>query len=120
MLFRSIEDYTMSISQNPNYAYAYFGRADMYTLKGKHELAIQDYEKVIELDTVPGNNSCAHYAFLQLGFKDKAIDFLNKVIEQDKENAGNYYDPALWTGRQMRTIPSCDSTLTSPSSVNTQ
>ena len=102
----AIEDYTMSISQNPKYAYAYFGRADMYTLKGQHELAMQDYKKVIELDTVPSNNSCAHYAFLQLGFKDKAIDFLNKVIEQDKENAGNYYDAACLYARMKDTSKS--------------
>ena len=95
----AIDDYTMSITQNPNYAYAYLGRADMYSLKGNNDLAKDDYKKVIELDTVPINNSCAHYAFLQLGFKDKAIDFLNRVIKQDQENAGNYYDAACLYAR---------------------
>ena len=90
----AIEDYTMAIALNPGYAYAYLGRADMYQLKGEELPAKRDYEKVIELDTVPSNESCAQYAFLELGEKEKAIDYMERVIANDSVHPGNYYDAA--------------------------
>ncbi|HJB43329.1 MAG TPA: tetratricopeptide repeat protein, partial [Candidatus Coprenecus merdipullorum] len=48
---------------------------------------------------VPGSNSCAQYAWLGLGQKDKAVDFMNKVIENDPDDAGNYYDAACLYSR---------------------
>ena len=71
----------------------------MYLAKGNELMAVADYQKVIELDTVPENSSCAQYAFLQLGQKEEAIDFMDKVIAQDVENAGNYYDAACLYSR---------------------
>lgn len=53
----AIEDYTMAIVLQPDYAYAYLGRGDMYALKGDKKSAEADYKKVIELDTIPGNSS---------------------------------------------------------------
>lgn len=90
----AIEDYSMSIVLEPRYAYAYLGRADMYRAKGEKELSIADYKKVIELDTIPGNSSCAQYAYMELGNNERAIDFMNRIIEADSLNAGNYYDAA--------------------------
>lgn len=95
----AIEDYTMAIALAPQYAYAYLGRADMYKLKGENYLSDKDYKKVIELDTVPENNSCAQYAFLALGENEKAIDYMNRIIEADSLNAGNYYDAACLHSR---------------------
>lgn len=95
----AIEDYTISIALDPTNAYSYLGRGDMYHAKGNELMAIADYQKVIELDTVPENSSCAQYAFLQLGQKEEAIDFMDKVIAQDEENAGNYYDAACLYAR---------------------
>lgn len=90
----AIEDYSMAIALVPDYAYSYLGRADMYLEKGEKELAMADYQKVVELDTVPNSNSCAPYAFLALTQKEEAIAFMDKMIESDIENAGNYYDKA--------------------------
>ena len=41
---------------------------------GRHDEAIIAYQKVVELDTVPNNESCAMYALLALDRKDDAID----------------------------------------------
>ena len=90
----AIEDYIMAITLNPDYAYAHFGLGDMYTRKGETEKAKAEYEKVLSLDTIPNDNSCAMYAYLALGRKEEAIDFLNKMIEADTLDAGNYYDAA--------------------------
>lgn len=95
----AIEDYTMAIALDPDHAYPYLRRGDMYLAKGQKELAMADYRKVVEIDTVPGNSSRAQYAFLGLGQKEKAIDFMNRIIEQDKENKDNYYDKACLYSR---------------------
>ena len=78
----AIEDYTMAIVLQPDYAYAYLGRGDMYALKGDKKSAEADYKKVIELDTIPGNSSCTQYAYLELGQKEKAVEFMNNVMEK--------------------------------------
>ena len=95
----AIEDYSMAIALEPQYAYAFLGRADMYRLKGEKDLAKQDYMKVIELDIVPSNVSCAQYAFLELGEKEKSIDYMDRVIANDSINPGNYYDAACLYSR---------------------
>ena len=91
----AIEDYTMSITLEPRYAYAYCGRGRFYEEQGKKELAKADFEKVIEIDTVPDpGSSCAHYAFYYLGKKDKAIEFMDSLIAKNDDRAGSYYDAA--------------------------
>lgn len=98
----AINDYSMSIALEPTYAYAYLGRADMYKAKGEKELSIADYKKVIELDSIPGNSSCAQYAYIELGENENAIDFMNRIIETDSTDAGNYYDAACLYARMGR------------------
>lgn len=95
----AIEDYTMAIVLQPDYAYAYLGRGDMYELKGDTVSATADYKKVIEIDTIPNNGSCAQYAYWGLGQKDKAIEFMDKVIANEPDDAGNYYDAACLHSR---------------------
>lgn len=95
----AIEDYTMSIVLKPNYTYAYLLRADIYALKGDTELSKKDYEMVIKLDTVPSFNSCTHFAYQSIGEKEKAIDFINRIIELDTTYAVSYYDLACLYSR---------------------
>ena len=58
----AIEDYTMAVSLEPADVSAYMLRGDMYLQKGDTLLARADYEKVIQLDTVPDVGSRAFYA----------------------------------------------------------
>lgn len=95
----AIEDYDMSIMLNPDYAYAYLGKGDMLLRKGQTEGAMEAYRKVIELDTVPNTSSCAMYAYLALGEKEKAVDFMERVIANDSTDCGNYYDGACFYSR---------------------
>lgn len=95
----AIEDYDMSIMLNPNYAYAYLGKGDMLLRKGQTDGAMEAYRKVIELDTVPNTSSCAMYAYLALGEKEKAVDFMERVIANDSTDCGNYYDGACFYSR---------------------
>jgi tetratricopeptide (TPR) repeat protein len=95
----ALEDYDMAITLNPNYAYAYLGKADLLLRLGRDELAMDCYRKVVELDTIPDNSSCAMYAYLALNEKEKGIDYMNRVIAQDPTYAGNYYDAACLYSR---------------------
>lgn len=60
---------------------------------------MEAYRKVIELDTVPNTSSCAMYAYLALGDKEKAVDFMERVIANDSTDCGNYYDGACFYSR---------------------
>lgn len=95
----ALNDYDMAIMLMPEYAYAYLGKGDMLEKLGRHDEAITAYQKVVEIDTVPNNESCAMYALLVLGKNDEAISFMNKVIENDSIDPGNYYDAACFTCR---------------------
>lgn len=95
----AIEDYDMSIMLNPDYAYAYLGKGDMLLRKGQTDGATEAYRRVIELDTVPSTSSCAMYAYLALGEKEKAVDFMERVIANDSTDCGNYYDGACFYSR---------------------
>lgn len=92
----AIEDYTMAIALDPEYAYSYIGRGRDYEIQGDKAAAIADYKKVIELDTVPQQGSCAHYAYLFMGDKAKAIDFMQRYLNNPDEDDsdGGYYDAA--------------------------
>lgn len=95
----AIEDYTTAIALQPDCLPAYAGRGDMYTLKKDRKSAEADYRKVVELDTVPSYSSYAQYAYLALGQKEKAVEFMNDVIAQDSTSAGDYYDAACLYSR---------------------
>ena len=95
----AIEDYSIAIIQKPDYAYAYLGRADMYRMKGETEKAMADYHKVIELDSIHNEHACAQFAYMELGYKDKAMEFMQKVIEAVPDNYGVYYDAACLYSR---------------------
>ena len=95
----ALKDYDMAIMLMPEYAYAYLGKGDMLKKLGRHDEAIAAYQKVVELDTVPNNGSCAMYALLALNRRDDAVAFMNKVIANDSIAPGNYYDAACFTCR---------------------
>ncbi len=95
----ALSDYDMAIMLDPTYAYAYLGKGDMLMRKGDNDKALETYRKVVELDTIPNNQSCAMYALLALGEKERAIDFMQQIIANDPTDCGNYYDGACFYSR---------------------
>lgn len=88
----AIEDYTMSVTLEPDFARGYMCRGSLYMLKGDNKLADEDFKKVIRLDSIPEEADCSYYAYYYLGDKNKAIEILNKVMEKD--SLENYYSAA--------------------------
>lgn len=88
----AIEDYTMTITFIPQYAYAYMNRGVLYNLKGERQKARQDFEEALRLDTVERPYTCAPFAYLYLGNKEKAIETLDSMLADDREE--NLYDAA--------------------------
>ena len=95
----ALKDYDMAIMLMPEYAYAYLGKGDMLEKLGRHDEAQIAYQKVVDIDTVPNNESCAMYALLALNRKNDAIVFMDKVIVNDSIDPGNYYDAACFYSR---------------------
>ena len=90
----ALEDYSIALTLEPHeYPYAYLNRGIIYNLQGIKEKAVKDLERVVELDTVPGDNSCKQYAYYYLGKKEKAIEWLEVILSQN-DNKGNNYDAA--------------------------
>ena len=99
MVDDAIEDYTMAVTLDSTYYYAYLGRADQYMKKGMKELALSDYKKVIELDTIPTTSSCAFYAFLAIDEKEKGIAYLDSCLNKFPDDEGTYYDACCFYSR---------------------
>lgn len=59
-----------------------------------------DFNKIIEIDTIP-ENSCRQHALMYMGKYDEAIEWNNKILER-APNAGNYYDAACLYARMNR------------------
>lgn len=56
-----------------------------------------DFNKIIEIDTIP-ENSCRQYALMYMGSFDEAIEWNQKILDNSPD-AGNYYDAACLFSR---------------------
>lgn len=74
-------------------------RADMLLARGDTLAALADYEKVLEIDTVPEANSFRQYALLGLGRVEDAVIWMEKIIREDPANFTIYYDKARLCSR---------------------
>lgn len=95
----ALSDMEKSLLLQPDELSVLLTKADILTLKGETDKAMDTYRQITELDSIPTDDSRAMYAWLALGEKDKAIDFMNQVIETDTLNEGNYYDAACLYAR---------------------
>lgn len=98
----AIEDYTMSITLDPEYTYAYQSRAEIYSKQGRKSLADADNKKIIELEPDPDSYEVSHYAYHALGNDAKAIEIVEAIIARDTTDAGSYYDAACLYSRMNR------------------
>jgi len=86
-----IEYYTKAIELDPEYAYFYFCRGNIYSDLGEYQIAINDYTKVTEFNPKNANAySNRGGAYVNLGQNQKAIGDCTKAIELDPKNSLAY------------------------------
>ena len=99
---KAMEDYNMGLEMTQDYPYLYLMRGELLVLEGKKTEADADFEMVIQKDTIADNGSCRQYALYFLGRDNEAEEWMNKIIEEDPGNYGNYYDQACLYSRMGR------------------
>ena len=99
---KAMEDYNMGLEMTQDYSYLYLMRGELLVLEGKKTEADADFEMVIQKDTIADNGSCRQYALYFLGRDNEAEEWMNKIIEEDPGNYGNYYDQACLYSRMGR------------------
>lgn len=91
---RAMEDYNTGIDLEKNFPPLYLRRGIEYTKQGNTELAKADYEMVLKIDTVAVYGSNRHYALHALGRDEEAIEWSDRVIENEPDEYEAIYDKA--------------------------
>lgn len=98
----ALEDYNMGIEMTDSYPYLYLMRGELLLMEGKKTEADADFEAVLQKDTVATDGSCRQYALHFLGRDKEAEEWMDKIIEDDPEDASHYYDRACLYSRMGR------------------
>lgn len=94
--------YEEGIDIDKEYPYIFLMRGQQYLKRGELEKANADFEKVIQLDTLAEDGSCRQYALHFLGRNDEAQEWMEKIISEDPDEAGHWYDQACLFSRMDR------------------
>ena len=97
----ALGDYNKGLLLDENNMALRMMRGRLYLLQKQDTIrANVDFNKVLELDTVP-ENSCRQYALMYMGRYDEAIEWNNRILET-APNANNYYDAACLYSRMNK------------------
>lgn len=96
------EDYDEGIAVDEDYPYIFLMRGTLYLEDGDVEKANLDFERVVAKDTVVESGSCRHYALNFLGKADEALQWMDKLVELDVDDPGNWYDKSCLLARMGR------------------
>jgi clan AA aspartic protease (TIGR02281 family) len=99
---RALEDYNMGLEMTEDYPYLYLMRGELLLQEGNKAEADADFETVIQKDTIADGASCRQYALHFLGRDKEAEEWMDKIIDSDPEDDGNYYDKACLYSRMGR------------------
>lgn len=99
---KAMEYYNQGIDLDKTYAYLFISRGDLLKERGDIDGAKADYEKVLEIDNDPDDGSCRQYALLGLGKDSEALEWMGKIIENNPNDNGVYYDKACLLARMGR------------------
>ena len=99
---KALADYNMGIDLTQDHPYLYLMRGELLLLEGEMSEAKADFEKVLQLDTLAESTSCRQYALHFLGRDKEAEEWMDRMIADDPEDCGNYYDQACLYARMGR------------------
>jgi clan AA aspartic protease (TIGR02281 family) len=95
----AMENYDAGLEIDQSYSYLFLMRGELRLKLGNRERAMEDFEMVVKLDTSLTDGSCRHYALHFLGKDDEAREWMDKLIAEDPDDSGNYYDKACLYSR---------------------
>ena len=98
----ALEEYNMGIEMDDDFPYLYLMRGELLLLDGNKAAADADFEAVLQKDTLAIDGSCRQYALHFLGRDKEAEEWMDKIIADDPEDAGHYYDRACLYSRMGR------------------
>lgn len=98
----ALEDYNLGIDIDPDYPYIFLERGLVLKKMRRFDEARADFETAVTKDTVATDGSCTHYALHELGRDEEALAWMQKIIDEDPSDAGNWYDYACLYGRMNR------------------
>lgn len=98
----ALEDYNLGIDIDPDYPYIFLERGLVLKKMGRLDEARADFETAVAKDTVATDGSSTHYALHELGRDKEALAWMQKIIDKDPSDAGNWYDYACLYGRMNR------------------
>ena len=87
----ALDDFIMAIADYDEFSSAYFYRGRIYEGLDNKDMAMADYAKVVELEEESESYQSIPFACLALGEKEKAVEYMNKRLEEE-EDMGNLYD----------------------------
>ena len=88
----AMEDYNDGIAVDDEYAYIFLTRGKLHLRNGEKELAEQDFQKVMEIDST--DTDACFYALHFLGRDEEAVEMMKQIIEEDPYSPGTWYDNA--------------------------
>lgn len=94
-----MENYNAGIDVDKTYPYMYLMRGELYSKQGLKDLANADFEEILKLDTNAVSGSCRQYALYFLDRNEEAIEWMDKMIENDPDDNGQYYDKSCLLSR---------------------
>ena len=98
----ALEEYNIGIEMDDDYPYLHLMRGELLLLDGNKAEADIDFESVLQKDTVVTDGSCRQYALHFLGRDQEAVEWMDKIIADDPDDAGHYYDRACLYSRMGR------------------
>lgn len=99
---KALEDYNLGIDIDTDYPYIYLERGLVLKKMGRFDEARADFETAVAKDTVATDGSSTHYALHELGRDEEALAWMQKIIDEDPSDSGNWYDYACLYGRMNR------------------
>jgi len=98
----ALEDYNLGIDIDPDYPYIFLERGLVLKKMGRLDEARTDFETAVAKDTMATDGSSTHYALHELDRDEEALAWMQKIIDEDPSDAGNWYDYACLYGRMNR------------------
>lgn len=108
----AMKNYNEGLEIDKTYPYLFLMRGELRLKQGNQDGAKEDFEMVVKLDTSVTDGSCRHYALHFLGKDDEAKEWMDKLIAEDPDDSGNYYDMACLYSRMGKLDEAVDALRT--------